>query len=135
VCAELAGETVPLREILRARNQRRRELRGVMRDRQADVDTLLRVKRGEVTEKEDAPPKPRRPTHSKAIRTPAQEGDRFANVGRQCRRNVAQALGSECQQPAPAALWPLGSTADPVAPATPAFVAGSRFAPSARQAG
>ena len=28
VCAELAGETVPLREILRTRNRRRRELRG-----------------------------------------------------------------------------------------------------------
>jgi putative transposase len=35
VCAELAGVTVPLREILRARNRRRRELRGVLRDRQA----------------------------------------------------------------------------------------------------
>jgi putative transposase len=33
VCAELAGSTVPLREILRARNRRRRELRGVLRDR------------------------------------------------------------------------------------------------------
>src|ERR1039458_9572341 len=41
VCAELAGATVPLREILRARNRRRRELRGVLRDRQAAVDTLL----------------------------------------------------------------------------------------------
>ena len=47
VCAELAGETVPLREILRARNRRRRELRGVLRDRQAAVDTLLDLKRGE----------------------------------------------------------------------------------------
>jgi putative transposase len=56
VCAELAGATVPLREILRARNRRRRELRGVLRDRQAAVDTLLQMKRGEITEKEDAPP-------------------------------------------------------------------------------
>lgn len=57
VCAELAGAAVPLREILRARNQRRRELRGVLRDRQAAVDTLLQIKRGESTEKEkeDAP--------------------------------------------------------------------------------
>jgi putative transposase len=55
VCAELAGETVPLREILRARNRRRRELRGVLRDRQAAVDTLLEIKRGEVTETIDAP--------------------------------------------------------------------------------
>jgi putative transposase len=53
VCAELAGDTVPLREILRARNRRRQELRGVLRDRQAAVNTLLDLKRGEITEKED----------------------------------------------------------------------------------
>lgn len=58
VCAELAGETVPLREILRARNRRRRELRGVLRDRQTAVNTLLDVKRGEITEKDDEPPTP-----------------------------------------------------------------------------
>ena len=58
VCAELAGETVPLREILRARNRRRRELRGVLRDRQTAVNTLLDLKRGEITEKNDAPPAP-----------------------------------------------------------------------------
>lgn len=58
VCAELAGATVPLREILRARNRRRRELRGVLRDRQAAVDTLVEMKRGETTEKDDAPPAP-----------------------------------------------------------------------------
>jgi putative transposase len=52
VCAELAGATVPLREILRARNRRRRELRGVLRDRQAAVNTLLDLKRGQITEKE-----------------------------------------------------------------------------------
>jgi putative transposase len=56
VCAELAGETVPLREILRARNRRRRELRGVLRDRQTAVNTLLDLKRGEITEKNDEPP-------------------------------------------------------------------------------
>ena len=56
VCPELAGETVPLREILRARNRRRRELRGVLRDRQVAVDTLIQMKRGEVMEKEDGPP-------------------------------------------------------------------------------
>ena len=58
VCAELAGATVPLREILRARNRRRRELRGVLRDRQTAIDTLLDLKRGELTGKEDAPPTP-----------------------------------------------------------------------------
>ena len=47
VCAELAGQTVPLREIIRARNRRRRELRGVLRDRQAAVNTLIDLKRGD----------------------------------------------------------------------------------------
>lgn len=58
VCPELAGETVPLREILRARNRRRRELRGVLRDRQTAVNTLLELKRGEVTEEKNEPPVP-----------------------------------------------------------------------------
>jgi putative transposase len=46
VCPELAGETVPLREIIRVRNRRRRELRTVLRDRQQAVDTLLEIKGG-----------------------------------------------------------------------------------------
>ena len=54
VCAELAGETVPLREILRARNQRRRELRGVLRSRERAVTTLLDVKRGGIRENDHA---------------------------------------------------------------------------------
>ncbi|MGC9950156.1 MAG: Mu transposase C-terminal domain-containing protein [Bryobacteraceae bacterium] len=54
VCADLAGETVPLREIIRARNRRRRELRGVLRDRESAVNTLLDLKRGGITEKEHA---------------------------------------------------------------------------------
>lgn len=60
VCAELAGATVPLREILRARNGRRRELRGVLRERQLAVDSLLDLKRGGevIREQEDEPPKP-----------------------------------------------------------------------------
>lgn len=58
VCPELAGATVPLREILRARNRRRRELRGVLRDRQSAVNTLLEMKRGGITEKDNAPPAP-----------------------------------------------------------------------------
>ncbi len=56
ICPDLAGATVPLREILRARNQRRRVLRAVLRDRQSAVNTLLEIKRGEDTEKEDARP-------------------------------------------------------------------------------
>lgn len=54
VCAELAGDTVPLREILRARNQRRRELRSVLRDRERAVTTLLDVKRGGIRENDHA---------------------------------------------------------------------------------
>ena len=65
----MAGETVPLREILRARNQRRRELRGVLRDRQAAVNTLLEIKRGEITEKEDEPINPSRQTGNKPTRS------------------------------------------------------------------
>jgi len=55
VCAELADEAVPLREIIRSRNRRRRELRGVLEDRRAAVNTLLNLKRGENTEKKDEP--------------------------------------------------------------------------------
>ena len=62
VCVELAGVMVPLREILRARNQRRRDLRGVLRQRQSDVDALLEMKRGEIKEKEDASPAEPSPT-------------------------------------------------------------------------
>lgn len=56
VCAELAGQTVPLREIIRARNHRRRELRGVLRDRQVSVNTLIDLKRGDAVYA--SPPQP-----------------------------------------------------------------------------
>lgn len=45
ICQELAGETVPLREIQRARNSRRKELRQTLKDRQKTVDTLLELRR------------------------------------------------------------------------------------------
>lgn len=64
VCAELAGQTVPLREIIRARNQRRRELRGVLRDRQAAVNTLIDLKRGDT--EYASPPTPDEPTTKRA---------------------------------------------------------------------
>lgn len=44
--AEVAGETIPLRDVLRVRNQRRRELSAVLQDRQKVVDALLQLKRG-----------------------------------------------------------------------------------------
>ncbi len=55
ICQELAGETVPLREILRARNHRRKELRRTIQDRQRTVDALLELRRW-TPAKEDAPP-------------------------------------------------------------------------------
>ncbi len=41
ISAELAGETIPLRDLIRARNQRRKELRSILLDRQKREDTLL----------------------------------------------------------------------------------------------
>jgi putative transposase len=46
VSAELAGETIPLRDIIRVHNQRRRELSSLFQDRQRVVDSLLQLKRG-----------------------------------------------------------------------------------------
>jgi putative transposase len=44
---ELAGETIALKDIIRARNQRRRELRATLAEREATVEALLRLRRGE----------------------------------------------------------------------------------------
>lgn len=52
VCQELAGETVPLREVIRARERRRRELRQTIRDRSKVIESLLEVRRGAVAEEE-----------------------------------------------------------------------------------
>lgn len=68
ICQELAGETVPLREIIRARERRRRELRRTIQDRRMVVESLLEARRGGVVEStgEDTPevvsepPKPAR---------------------------------------------------------------------------
>ena len=46
IAADLAGETVGLREIVRARNRRRQELRTTLADRRQAVDTLLELRRG-----------------------------------------------------------------------------------------
>ena len=46
VSAELAGETIPLRDIIRVRDQRRRELSSILNDRQRVVDSLLLLKKG-----------------------------------------------------------------------------------------
>jgi putative transposase len=46
VCQELAGEPVPLREVIRARERRRRELRRTLQDRRKAVDPLLEARGG-----------------------------------------------------------------------------------------
>ncbi|MBV9598240.1 MAG: hypothetical protein JOZ87_15405 [Chloroflexi bacterium] len=43
---ELAGETIALKDIIRARNQRRRQLRTRLADRQATIEALLALRRG-----------------------------------------------------------------------------------------
>ena len=50
ISAELAGETIPLRDVIRVRNERRKELRSILHDRQKTVDTLLKLKQGPVLE-------------------------------------------------------------------------------------
>jgi putative transposase len=44
---ELAGETIGLKDIIRARNHRRRELRTTLAEREATVEALLRLRRGD----------------------------------------------------------------------------------------
>ena len=65
ISADLAGQTVPLRDIVRARNQRRQELRAILKSRRQTVDTLLQLKRNDVREeayvRTDAPAEPERP--------------------------------------------------------------------------
>ena len=65
ISADLAGQTVPLRNIVRARNQRRQELRSIVKSRRQTVDTLLQLKRNDVREeahgRADAPAEPQRP--------------------------------------------------------------------------
>ena len=45
ICPELAGNTVPLREITNARKRRMRELRETIQDRRRTVDSLLEARR------------------------------------------------------------------------------------------
>src|SRR5262245_51700993 len=53
ICAELAGNTIALRDIIRARNRRRRELRHTLQDRARTVEVLLEAHRGDAST--DAP--------------------------------------------------------------------------------
>jgi putative transposase len=47
ICAELAGDTIALRDIIRARNRRRRDLRQTLQDRARTVEVLLEAHRGD----------------------------------------------------------------------------------------
>ena len=48
ICAELAGETISLRDIIRARNRRRRDLRQTLQERSRMVEALLEAHRGDL---------------------------------------------------------------------------------------
>jgi putative transposase len=76
ICTELAGDTISLRDIIRARNRRRRDLRQTLQDRARTVEALLEARRGDAAIDEpsltdradstpDAPPKPREPPRLK----------------------------------------------------------------------
>jgi hypothetical protein len=51
ISAEIAGETVALRDIVRVRNSRRRELKSILDSRQKTVDVLLQLKKGQSIER------------------------------------------------------------------------------------
>ena len=52
ICQELAGATVPLRDIIKARNRQRRDLRQTLREREQVVASLLAAHRGHPNEAE-----------------------------------------------------------------------------------
>jgi putative transposase len=45
ICQEIAGATLSLREIVRTRDQRRRQLRQTLQERQKTVESLLEARR------------------------------------------------------------------------------------------
>jgi putative transposase len=47
ICTTLAGEAIALRNIIRARNRRRRDLRHTLQERSRMVDVLLEARRGD----------------------------------------------------------------------------------------
>jgi putative transposase len=55
ICQELAGETIALREIIKARNRRRRTLRQTIEERSRVVESLLEAHRGSQTVEEPVP--------------------------------------------------------------------------------
>jgi putative transposase len=68
ICPEIAGETVPRREVIQARNRRRRALRQTLKERQQVVDALLEVRRGADPEPEVPAPTPLPPPEPETTR-------------------------------------------------------------------
>jgi putative transposase len=58
ICQELAGQTVALREIVQARNNRRRALRQTLEERRRTVESLLDAKRWSTPEDDHDAPRP-----------------------------------------------------------------------------
>jgi putative transposase len=61
ICQELAGETVSLKDIVRARNSHRQQLRRSIQDRQRAVESLLGARRWELPQEEAPAVKGKRP--------------------------------------------------------------------------
>src|SRR5262249_36274642 len=58
ICAELAGGTIALREIIQARTHRRKALRPTLQDRARTVEALLEAHRGDHAVEWSPPPIP-----------------------------------------------------------------------------
>ena len=66
VCAELAGETISLKDLIRARRQRRRELKGTLAERERHVAVFIQSPKPVPAERtEDEPPSPDAPRRLK----------------------------------------------------------------------
>lgn len=61
ICQELAGSTVPLRDIVHARDRQRRALRDTLRERKKAVDSLLEARRWTAVPDEKPEPPPASP--------------------------------------------------------------------------
>lgn len=75
VCQELAGQTASLKQIVRARNQRRRQLRRQITERTALVDALIRPTSAREVEVVAVPPAPASPV----VPTPPSRLKRYAD--------------------------------------------------------
>ena len=55
ICPELAGAVITLRDVLKARKQRRRGLFAKLRERSKAIDQLLEIKRNDSAESDEHP--------------------------------------------------------------------------------